>query len=86
MNKDELKNLLSIISAVVGGYLTQRGLASHEQVTQAASDISTIAPAIVSLCGIGYSIYSHWNMKKVPETHVMVAQVSNDQAEKFHIG
>lgn len=72
MNSQEFASLLRILLAVVGGMLTQHGLASHEQVTQAASDITTIAPALLSLGSIAWSVYAHWNMKKVPENSIAV--------------
>ena len=36
--------------------------------------VAGVATALASLGVLGYSIYNHWNMKKGPETAVVVNQ------------
>lgn len=72
MNASETNNLLSILCASIGSYFTAHGLATQDQVATAATNLSVIVPALISLFGIVNGIYSHWNMKKVPESAVPI--------------
>jgi hypothetical protein len=65
MNQDEVISLVTkLVVAGFGSYLGQQGF----DVTQLPGAIG----AIGTLVGIGYGVYTHWNMKKVPETSTVI--------------
>lgn len=72
MNNQEKLNLLKQILTFASGILVARGIISDGQASNAISDIAVIVPALSGLCSIIWSVYSHWNMKKVPEKAVVV--------------
>jgi hypothetical protein len=75
MNSQEIWSLIRTLLNVVGGILVTNHLAGASDVAQASTDMMTIGPALVSLCSIGYGVYAHWNMKKVPETAKIIGAV-----------
>ncbi len=72
MNNEEIMNLVRQLLTLAGGVLAARGIASQGEVSQAVTDIYTAVPALVSLGSIVWSVYVHWNMKKVPENSVAI--------------
>jgi hypothetical protein len=61
MNSDEIDALLTkIVIAAAGSWLGAHGF----DVTQLQGAIG----AVGTLAGIGYGVWKHWNMRKVPET------------------
>lgn len=78
MNAQEIKNAVSIFAAMFGGILATHNIdISAAQWSQIASEMSVVIPALASLGSIGYSIYSHWNMKRVPEKSVSLIPIAN---------
>lgn len=61
MNKDEWLNLVPLVVAVVAPIGAKYGFS--------ASDVTA---ALTGLIGIGFGLYLHWNMKKVPENATIV--------------
>ncbi len=68
MNSQEAMNLLRQMLTLVGGILTGMGVLNHEQANTIVNDVAVLVPAAVSLGSVCWSVYVHWNMKKVPET------------------
>jgi len=67
MNSDEIKNALSVLVATFGGVvMTKYNIDGNT--------LNSVIGAVVTLGGVGYSIASHWNQKKVPETAVVLPQ------------
>lgn len=64
MNKDEVISLVTHLVTLGLGSAASAGYVS-------GSDATTIGGAIGALAGVGYGVYLHWNMKKVPE-HAIV--------------
>jgi hypothetical protein len=67
MNSQESLNALKQLGTFVFAILVMRGYLTHDQSTAILGDLYVIVPALGSLGTIGWSIYAHWNMKKVPE-------------------
>jgi hypothetical protein len=75
MNDQEKMNALRQGLTLVFGMLTvaMPWLATSQQYSALTTDVMTIVPAGVSLYSVLWSIYAHWNMKKVPEHSTAVA-------------
>ena len=67
MNGQEKLNALKQIGTFAFAFFVARGYLTHDQSTAILSDLAVMLPAAGSLCTIGWSIYGHWNMVKVPE-------------------
>jgi hypothetical protein len=67
MNKDEIQSLIVKVLIMV---LTSIATAMH--MTPDASSIATAAVDIGSLGMLAFAVYQHWNMKKVPETSIVL--------------
>lgn len=65
MNKDEIKSLATKIVIMI---LTALATSLHQD----GSTVPAIATDLVDLGTLGYAVYNHWNMKKVPETAKVV--------------
>lgn len=74
MNNQEKLNLLKQVLTFASGILVARGIISDGQASSAVSDIAVLVPAASGLFSIAWSVYSHWNQKKVPENAVVVTQ------------
>jgi len=61
MNKDEIISLVTKILLMV---LTPIAAKQHVDGNTLTAIVTDVVDAVV----LGYSIYAHWNMKKVPET------------------
>lgn len=71
MNAQEIKNVAALISVFFGGIFAAHGATvSTAQITSFITDLSVAIPALISAGGAIYSVYTHWNMKKVPEKSV----------------
>lgn len=66
MEQESTLSLLRQVLTLAGGLLAGAGFLSAEQAGTIAQDLTVAVPALVSLGSIAWSIYSHWNMKKVP--------------------
>ncbi len=80
MNADEIKSALGQAGTVVLTMLTMAGVVTSGQATDIVGAVTTLftsvyaaVPAVLLLVNIAGSIWRHWNMKKVPETAVVVA-------------
>jgi uncharacterized membrane protein YebE (DUF533 family) len=61
MNSDEIKSLIvKVLIMVLTPIATKYGIDGDA--------VASGAAAVASLAVLGYGIYDHWNMKKVPET------------------
>jgi hypothetical protein len=69
MNSDEIKSLLVKVLMMV---LT--ALATQLHANLGATSILAIATDSADLLVLAYGIYSHWNMKKVPEAAVVAVK------------
>jgi hypothetical protein len=69
MNNDQLLNLLKQVLTLFGGIAAGIGAAhiSAEQITTISNDLVVAVPALVSAGSLIWSVYAHWNMKKVPD-------------------
>jgi len=69
MNQEEKLNALKQALTLIFGMLTVVApqLATAEQYSTLTTAILTIVPACVTAYSVIWSIYAHWNMKKVPE-------------------
>lgn len=67
MNNEEMLNLLKQLLTLAGGILTTAGYLTVGQANTITTDIVVAVPAVISLGSISWSVYAHWNMKKVPE-------------------
>ena len=68
MNNQEQLNLLKQVLTMLGSLLTMYGVMNASQASALSAAVTVAAPALVTIGSIAWSIYSHWNMKKVPET------------------
>jgi hypothetical protein len=66
MNEQELGSLLRQILTLAGGLLAGAGYMDATQANTITNDLVVAIPALVSLGSVAWSIYAHWNMKKVP--------------------
>lgn len=75
MNSQEqlnaLKQAMTCVFAVITALMP--GLAASQNFSLIETGLLTAAPALLTLGSMGWSIYSHWNMKKVPETSTAIA-------------
>ncbi len=78
MNNDEKMNALRQALTLFFGLLSglMPGLASSQQYSALTSAIVTAVPALMSIGSVIWSIYAHWNMKKVPENSTAIATKS----------
>lgn len=67
MNSQEIMNLVRQLLTLLSGFAVGAGWLTHDQASTAIGDIFVIVPAAVSLGSVCWSVYAHWNMKKVPE-------------------
>lgn len=70
MNSEEVMNLLRQVLTLTGGLAAGAGYVSTSQASTISNDVMVAVPALVSLGSVLWSVYVHWNMKKVPETAV----------------
>ena len=70
MNSDEIKSLVVKVLILV---LTSLATALHLDPT-ATSIFPALATDLADAGVLLYGVYAHWNMKKVPETAVVVAK------------
>jgi hypothetical protein len=61
MNADEIGN---IVRQLCTFFLSGSAAAAYVSGSQATA----IAGGLAAIASVGWSIYAHWNMKKVPET------------------
>jgi C4-dicarboxylate transporter len=64
MNQSEINNLGTLLVAVLGPVLVKYGVSQN--------DLAQLIPAVVA---IGWGVYSHWNMKKVPEGSKIMSNI-----------
>lgn len=72
MNNQELLNLVKQCGTFVFAIFVAHGYLTHDQATSLMGDLAVVIPALGSIGTIGWSVYSHWNMKKVPEAAKVV--------------
>lgn len=63
MNESEVNNAGTLLVAVLGPVLVKYGITE--------SVLAQLIPAVIAAA---WGIYSHWNMKKVAETAVVVSE------------
>lgn len=68
MNNQEIMNAVRQVLTLAFGLLTMRGIMTADQASTLVTDFGVIVPALCSIGSVGWSIYAHWNMVKVPET------------------
>jgi flavin reductase (DIM6/NTAB) family NADH-FMN oxidoreductase RutF len=80
MNADEIKSALSQLATALLAILTAAGVITSGQAHDVAGAIAaiftslgTLVPAVLLIANVAGSIWRHWNMKKVPETAIVVA-------------
>jgi uncharacterized membrane protein len=80
MNGDEIKSALSQLATAVLAILTAAGVVTSDQahdvagaITAIFTSLGTLVPAVLLIANVAASIWRHWNMKKVPETAIVVA-------------
>ena len=74
MNNQELLNAAKQVGTLIFGVFVARGYLTHNQASTVMTDLGVVIPALGSLGTIGWSIYSHWNMVKVPEVTAPAAK------------
>ena len=70
MNNEEVMNAVRQFLTLAFGLLTMRGIMTADQASTLITDFAVIVPAACSVGSVGWSIYAHWNMVKVPEKSV----------------
>ena len=75
MNSQEQLNALKQAMTCVFAVLTalMPGVAASQNFSLIETGLLTAAPALLTLGSMAWSIYSHWNMKKVPETSTAIS-------------
>lgn len=68
MNSDEIKNAASIGVGIICAGLVGAGYMTADQSKALLTDLPILLPALGTVGAVIASVYSHWNMKKVPET------------------
>jgi hypothetical protein len=66
MNSDEILNLIKQLLTLGSGIAIGARLLTAEQATSLINDIFVIIPAMMGAVSVVWSVYSHWQMKKVP--------------------
>lgn len=74
MNTQELLNILKIVGSTLFGMLAMHGYMTTAQASAIMGDLTIAVPALLSAGTMAWSIYAHWNMKKVPENSVAIAK------------
>lgn len=69
MNKDEVNNMAAVLVATGGPIVARWGVDSATW----GAVVSALVSAAPAIGGALWLIVSHWNMKKVPETAVVVS-------------
>lgn len=72
MNTQEILNTLKIVGSTLFGILAMHGYMTTDQASAIMGDLTVAVPALLSLGTMAWSIYAHWNMKKVPENAVAI--------------
>jgi len=67
MNSQEIMNLVRQLLTFFFSVLATKGIVTSDQASALVTNISVIIPAIGVICSISWSVYAHWNQKKVPE-------------------
>lgn len=67
MNPSEVNNAITVLVALAGPYLVQVGLTP--------SLLTNALTGLVGLAAFGWALYSHWNMRKVPENAVTTSPI-----------
>lgn len=62
MNESEVNNLATLLVAVLGPVVVKYGITQD-----------TLSQLLPALAAAAWGVYSHWNMKKVDETAIVVA-------------
>jgi len=55
---------------LISGIMTGAGVVTAQQASIVVGDIMVIVPAVISLGSVGWSIYAHFGMRKVPVANV----------------
>lgn len=76
MNGQETMNLVRQLLTFVFSYATARGVVTSDQAQSLVTNAMVIIPALGTIASIGWSVYAHWNMKKVPENSVVVRKAT----------
>jgi uncharacterized membrane protein YebE (DUF533 family) len=66
MNSDEVLNLVKQLLTLGSGIAIGARLLTAEQAASLINDIFVIIPAVMGAVSVVWSVYSHWQMKKVP--------------------
>jgi len=74
MNIQELLSMLKIVCSTFFGMLAMHGYMSQDQAAAVVTNLTVAVPALISAGSIVWSVYAHWNMKKVPENSVAISQ------------
>ena len=72
MNNQEVTNLVRQLLTLAGGMLAGAGVLNANQSYTLVNDIMVAVPALISLGSVAWSVYAHWNMRKVPENSLVV--------------
>lgn len=67
MSSQELLNLLRQLLTLAGGLLAGAGILNAAQAETVTNNLVVAIPALVSLGSVAWSVYAHWQMKKVPD-------------------
>src|ERR1700676_1373736 len=73
MNTQVILNMLKIVGATFFGMLAMHGYMSEGQATVIMDGLTIAVPALISVGSIAWSIYAHWNMKKVPVDSIAIS-------------
>lgn len=86
MNTQEMLNVLKILGATMFGVLAMHGYMSQEQASAIMGDLTIAVPALLSAGTMAWSIYAHWNMKKVPENSTAIVPAGGGQMPSVPTG
>jgi hypothetical protein len=79
MNSDETMNMVRQFLTLASAFAAGLGWITKDQAASIVTDLGVIVPAAIGLGSVAWSIYAHWNMKKVPESATAVALPAGPQ-------
>lgn len=72
MNSQANMNLIRQLLTFAFGILVTRGVLTADQAASLVTNLAIVIPAAGAIGSIAWSVYVHWNMKKVPDSSTAV--------------
>lgn len=83
MSEAQVKNIITLVLAIVGPLLTVKGFATTDQVNQLGTGILQVVGPLLTLVSVGYGIFNHTPTNQIADTSKlkMVRRVVTDTNE-----